>query len=380
MDSIDLLSSLKQRFEIEPSLIQVILGPRQVGKTTAVHGFLETHGQPYLYFATEESDYSSLWIEACWQSAVQKNKDTLLVIDEIQKIEQWSETIKRLWDQQKRFKKTNIKVLLLGSSSLEIQKNLSESLTGRFELIRAYHWTYEESKFFFKIKFNDYIKYGGYPGSYMFLSDLNRFKLFVKNSIIETVIDKDILKFQHVKSPALFRQTFDLLMSYPAQEISYTKLLGQLQDKGNTDLIKSYIKLFESAFLIKEIKKYSKKSHLEKSSSPKIIPLCNSLVSDRYKTDDPELIGRLYESLVGAELVKNFENVYYWRQASYEVDYVIEFGKKLYAIEVKSGRKKNSKGLEYFRQEFKNATLVWINSDNIFEFLKNPKVFFDKIG
>ncbi|MBC7464786.1 MAG: ATP-binding protein, partial [Bdellovibrio sp.] len=290
-----------------------------------------------------------------------------------------SETVKKLWDQQKRQKKTKIKILLLGSSSLEIQKNLSESLTGRFELIRAYHWSFEESKDIFKIKFSDYVKYGGYPGSYQFLSDKTRFSQFIKNSIIETVIDKDILKFQHVRSPALFRQTFDLLMSYPAQEISYTKLLGQLQDKGNTDLIKSFIRLFESAFLMKEIKKYSNKAYLEKSSSPKIVPLCNALVSEKYKTDDPDMTGRLYEALVGAELVKCFGEVYYWRQASYEVDYVIEIGTRLYAIEVKSGRKKNSKGLHLFREEFKKAQLVWIDSANIFDFLENPEEFFKKL-
>ena len=260
---------------------------------------------------------------------------------------------------------------------MEIQKGLTESLTGRFQLHKAYHWNHAESKKGYGISFEDYLKIGGYPGSYIF-KDQNEWAKYVKQSIILTVIEKDILQYHTVKSPALFKQAFEIIMSYPAQEISYTKLLGQLQSKGNTELIKYYLSLYEGAFLVKVLEKYSAKKIISKSSTPKILPLAPCLyyleILDDYKSEE---LGRVFELVVGAQLVRTDESLFYWREGNDEVDFVLKKGRKLYAIEVKSGRKKSQKGLQKFKENFPGAKLILITFDNYQEFEKSPMEFLE---
>jgi predicted AAA+ superfamily ATPase len=234
---LNIINELDKNLKENIGYIQVILGPRQVGKTTSLLHFLEhDYKKPY-HFASADKVFNASreWLREQWQEA--KKNQALLVIDEIQKIENWAEAVKSLWDEDKRNKKT-IQCVLLGSSSLDIHKGLTESLTGRFQLLRAHHWNYQESKNGYGLSFEDFLKFGGYPGSYPFIKKDAEWSDYVKHSIIDTVIEKDILFNHTVKSPALFKQAFEMLVSYPAQEVSFTKLLGQLQNKGNTDLIK----------------------------------------------------------------------------------------------------------------------------------------------
>ncbi|MGK5087240.1 AAA family ATPase, partial [Bdellovibrionota bacterium FG-2] len=228
--NLSFIQQLERNIKLNTGLLQVIIGPRQVGKTTTILEYLEhQHASRFHYVSADAVFHASHdWLAEQWQIAFQQKK--LLVVDEIQKCENWSETIKTLWDQFKREKKT-LTCILLGSSSLQIQKGLTESLTGRFQLIKVFHWNASESKRGYGLTFEDYLRYGGYPGSYPLIKT-NDWTGFVKQSIISTVIEKDILQYQNVKSPALFKQAFEILISYPAQEISYTKLLGQIQDKG----------------------------------------------------------------------------------------------------------------------------------------------------
>ena len=212
----------------------------------------------------------------------------------------------------------------------------------------------------------EYLQYGGYPGSYEFVDDSLQWKSFIQNSIVESVIGKDILSQAHVKSPALFRQAFEILCHYPAQEISYNKLLGQLQDKGNIDLVKFYIELYSGAFILNPLFKYYGKAVLKKSSSPKILPLCPALVNFTHSTLDHSLeTGRLFELAVGMELYRLPGQLYYWRDGQYEVDFVLEYDKKLYAIEAKSGRKKKKSGLEHFLKKFSKARPLFVDRDNL---------------
>ena len=213
------------------------------------------------------------WLLEQWQKALLLGDGTLLVIDEIQKIPNWSEILKSLWDKHPR----RLRVVVLGSSSLQIQSGLTESLAGRFELTRIYHWTFTELKNAFGYDLERYLLYGGYPGSVAYEGDYDRWYAYLKDAIVEAVIGKDILLNRKVANPALFRQAFEILCRYPAQEISYTKLLGQLQDKGNTDLIKYYMELYAGAFLIYSLEKYSAKGWLTRTSSPKILTACPAL-------------------------------------------------------------------------------------------------------
>ncbi len=374
---LNFINGLEDKLKKNLGLIQVVLGPRQVGKTTGVLDLLENnYDRKFLYLSADGVfNSTSSWLEEQWIEARQ-NYD-LLVVDEIQKVENWSEIVKKLWDEDRR-NKENLGCILLGSSSLDIQQGLSESLTGRVQITRAYHWNYYESKALSQMSLEEYLKYGGYPGSYAFKDNKKEFVDYIKQSIISTVIEKDIFNNHKVKSPSLFKQAFELIMSYPAQEISYTKLLGQLQDKGNVEVVKYYISLFEGAFLVKSLHKYSGKKLKQKISSPKILPLCPVLyyaeIQDDYEKDER---GRVFELVVGSSLVRHYDDIYYWREGNFEVDYVVKVGRKLLAIEVKSGRRKSPKGLDKFVERFPEAKKVFITPENYEEFERKGREFLE---
>jgi predicted AAA+ superfamily ATPase len=372
------LEELEENLKKSPQLIQVVLGPRQVGKTTSIDLFLKSYRNPYKEVTGDDFRGDPLnWIQQQWQAAVEKGETSLLVIDEVQKIPDWSSHIKNLWDKEQK-KKSKLKLVLLGSSALNLQKGLTESLTGRFQIIRVYHWNYYETRQLTNMSLSEFLKFGGYPGSYRLIDNEKAWTSYIQNSIIETVIGKDILMHARIKNPALFKQAFVLLSGLPAQEISYTKLLGQLQDKGNTDLIKYYIELFEAAFLFKIIPKYHPQAIRVRSSSPKIIPLCSALI-DRLTYLQVAELGRVFEAVVGARLSQCFPHLYYWRDGDYEVDYVVETPKKLIAFEVKTQKNKSSKSLSEFCKKYPKAKIIFINLENFESFDRDPEKFIDKL-
>lgn len=372
------INKLKERIDQDNGLIQVLIGPRQVGKTTSILKLIDDYYADQAHYVSADKVFNSdeNWLKQQWLIAQQENK--ILFVDEIQKCENWSEVIKKIFDEAKK-NKNKIRCILLGSSSLEIQKGLTESLTGRFQLTQAYHWNYSESHQLNKMNFETYLKFGGYPKSYEF-SDPKEWADYVRNSIVNTVIEKDILQYQKVKSPALFRQAFEILIGYPAQEVSFTKLLGQLQDRGNVDLIKNYIRLYEGAFLIRILEKFSSKIIKVKTSSPKIIPLAPCFyyltVLDKYELDEK---GRVFELAVGAQLVRTNEALFYWREGHHEVDYILKRGRIIWAIEVKSGRRRSLKGLAAFKEKYPQAHLIVIDFDNYSDFEKDPMAFLEKM-
>ncbi len=358
------VAQLEKRLSEASPLIQVLVGPRQVGKTTGVRQLLSRLSGNYHYAnADDQLVTDRSWLLAQWQQALLLGDGTLLVIDETQKIPNWSEAIKSLWDKHPR----RLRVVLLGSSSLQIQSGLTESLAGRFELTRIYHWTFNELKEAFGYDLERYLLYGGYPAAVAFEDDHDRWYAYLKDAIVEAVIGQDILQNRKVANPVLFRQAFEILCRYPAQEISYTKLLGQLQDKGNTDLIKYYLALYGGAFLIFSLEKYSSKAWLTRTSSPKILPACpalHTMTAGPRVLADPEQRGRVFELAVGAELLQLPGELFYWREKNAEVDFVYRYQGRLYALEVKSGRKKSTKGLEAFRKHFPEASPVIVTPDN----------------
>ena len=378
---LDIVATILDRLREPEPLIQVILGPRQVGKTTAVKQAtaLLPKSTPIHYAAADavfRSDWS--WIERQWLEAESLGDGAVLILDEVQKIDKWSEIVKKLWDQS-RHGKTRLKVALLGSSSLALQTGLSESLAGRFELIRAYHWTFLESQRAFGHALDDYLVFGGYPGADRYRREESRWFAYVKSSIVETVLERDIMQLRRVERPALFKQVFELVCNYPAMEISLRKLVGQLQDPGSIETVKHYIELLEGAYLIKTLQKFSTNPLQTKSSSPKILPLCPALCSfTRGETMlSPDLRGRLFELTVGLDLLRLDGQLHYWRHDQAEVDYVYRRGSKIYAIEVKSGRKKSPHGLAQFRKVFGAAHCLMISPENYLEFARNPGQFID---
>jgi predicted AAA+ superfamily ATPase len=372
--------NLEERFRSREALIQVLIGPRQVGKTTGVKQLLERRQAPFCYANADDLLVSDrTWLLEQWQKALALGDESLLIIDEIQKVPNWAETIKGLWDS----KPARLQVLLLGSSALQLHSGLKESLAGRFELTRVLHWRYAELRHAFGYDLTRYLTFGGYPGAVPFENDADRWYAYMKESIVEAVIGKDILQNRKVANPALFRQAFEILCHYPAQEISYSKLLGQLQDRGNTDLVKYYIELYGGAFLIHALQKYSAKAWLVRSSSPKMIPSCPALhtmaVGTMHATD-PEQRGRVFELAVGAELLQLPGEVFYWREKQAEVDFVYQYQGRLHAIEVKSGRKKSAKGLDSFLEKFPIATRTIITPENFPQFSENPRNFLAQLA
>jgi predicted AAA+ superfamily ATPase len=362
--------------------IQVISGPRQVGKTTLIQEVLKEIGIPGHYVSADEvSAASPVWLQQQWETARIKYKSSphkkgfIFVIDEIQKIHGWSDTVKLLWDQDSR-NRLNIKVVLLGSAPLLIQKGLTESLAGRFELIRIPHWSYSEIREAFGFSLEQYIYFGGYPGAAGLISDENRWRHYIRDSLIETTISKDIFMMTRVDKPALLRNLFEIGCSYSGQIVSLNKMLGQLHDAGNVTTLSHYLNLLAGAGMITGLQKYSPKKIKEKASSPKLQVLNTALITVQTDTGfegailDHEKWGRLTESAIGAHLINSTQGtdltILYWRDRNREVDFVLKKGKELIAMEVKSGRAKTSlPGMEAFLKNYRAKKMLLVGGGGI---------------
>ncbi|MCB0746462.1 MAG: ATP-binding protein [Ignavibacteriae bacterium] len=366
---------LKKRLKEKRQFIQTVVGPRQVGKTTLVLQLLDELDYLSYYHSADAIDSSnSLWLVQQWESARLKLKTSkanqcILVIDEIQKISNWSEIVKAEWDKD-TIDKVKIKVIVLGSSSLLIQKGLTESLAGRYEKIYLGHWSYSEMKNAFNLEVNKFVWFGGYPGAVTLIEDENRWKDYIKNSLIETTVSKDILMMQRIDKPALLKRLFELGCLYSGQILSYTKMLGQLQDVGNTVTLSHYLDLLNTAGLIKGLEKFSIQKVRQRGSSPKFQVYNTAFLSGQMVENfeeikmQPEKWGRIVESAIGAHLI-NYSlteefNVYYWRHKGNEVDFVLERNGKIIGLEIKSGLQQYSKGLENFNKDFSAEKVMLI--------------------
>jgi len=362
-----------------PPLLQVLVGARQVGKTTAAEQVVKALGMPHVFAAADTPlPPGPEWIETQWARARALVKETaqsaVLVLDEIQKVRGWSEQVKRLWDEDRRRKQT-LHVLLLGSSSLLLQHGLSESLAGRFFLHRCPHWSWAECQKAFGWDLDRWIYFGGYPGAAPLVERPDEWRQYVADSLIETVLARDVLQLQSVAKPALLRHLFALSASFPAQVLAYNKMLGQLHDAGNTTTLAHYLKLLETAFLVSGLELFSRGQRRKRGSSPKLVlwnpALVNALAPRNFEDAraDAGWWGRLVENAVGAHLLNHLSapewGVTYWRRGASEVDYVVERGRIVWGLEVKSGRPRSASGLSGFRLAYPKAHTLIIGSDGI---------------
>jgi len=367
---------LRALLEQEPLFIQIVLGPRQVGKTTGVQQILRAWSGGSIYVSADnEIAPGPEWLRAHWVAVRLLPDPALLVVDEIQDVADWSRTVKGLWDED-RLQGRALRVVILGSSSLALQYGFTESLAGRFELNRVAHWSLAEMQETFEFSLDAYLEFGGYPAPSQLLPNLQRWENYMRHSIIDPVIEQDILARRRINKPALFRQLFELVMEYPAQVISYQKLLGQLQDKGNADTIKDYCLLLEQSYLVISLQKFSTRPVSRRTSSPKLVPLANSLIRavTRRNIDDPAWRGRLFE----ASLIAHFSNsgfpLYYWSEGQAEIDVVVIVNNNPLALEIKSSRKRVSSGLKAFRQKFPNIKALLLTPDLGEQLLKRADI------
>lgn len=385
--------TLKERIEEPRRFIQVLAGPRQVGKSTLVEQVLQSLMVPHsieVADAVEPNDND--WIRRVWESArttmtLRGEAEHLLVIDEIQKIDNWSEVVKREWDEDTR-KGRNLKVVLLGSSRLLLKKGLTESLAGRFELIRLGHWSYQEMHDAFGVTLEEYIYFGGYPGAVHLINDEKRWRKYIKDSLVTPAIEKDVLMTSNIYKPALMKQLFELGCGYSAEILSLTKLMGQLQDAGNVTTLASYLEILNQCALLTGLQKFANDDARKRASIPKYQVYNNALmtayrgrsfINDR---TDPMLWGRWVESAVGTHLLGMAEEedyqVYYWRDTvknrqDVEVDFIIVNDGEVTAIEVKSGRRGMNSGLPAFVEAFhpKKSFVVGSGGVSLEDFLKS---------
>ena len=381
------IEQLEARMKEKRNFIQVIAGPRQVGKTTLISQLLGRLDIPSQYISADGAGpQGAIWIEKHWEAArrgllTAGAGELILVIDEIQKLENWSETVKKLWDED-TWNKIPLKLIISGSSRLLLQEGLTESLGGRFEVTYMGHWTLREMQEAFGWSPEKYVWHGGYPGSASLVDDEMRWKRYLNDSIIETSISRDILMLTRVDKPALLRRLFETGVRYSGMELSYTKVLGQLQDSGNTTTLSHYLTLLGSAGLLSGIEKYSGSVARQRSSSPKFMvhntALMSSSDAEHFSSirEHPARWGRYVESAVGAHLLdgnaKGHYKLYYWRKGNLEVDFVLVRDKHILALEVKSGRIRGRSGLEQFRKEFPHSRVMLIGDSGMpwQEFLK----------
>ena len=382
-----LVKQLLDRIEEKRPLIQVVAGPRQVGKTTLCKQILSKTKIMSQYHTTDAAINvgGGDWIDGVWEALRRSMKltqagEALLVIDEIQKIDNWSEFVKKNWDSD-RFNGINIKLIILGSSRLLIKQGLSESLFGRFELNVLGHWSYSEMRDVFGFTPEQYAYFGAYPGAVAFVGDEIRFKEYIHDSIIESVVSKDILQLTQVNKPALLRQLTNVGISYSSQIVSFNKIMGGLDDSGNTTTLSHYIQLLDEAGIVSGLQKHSEKSIVQKRSIPKFQVHNQSLFCALQPYSYPEIVadcpvwGRFVESAVGAHLIAEKSRlrncqIGYWRQTegrnTYEVDFIFEYNGKMLGIEVKSGAGRGRfKGFGKFKEHFPEAMTLILGRDGM---------------
>lgn len=381
--------------ETDNPLMQFIVGPRQTGKSTMFTQALGHVDLPrHVVSADDVIDPSPEWLSTEWQQARNLSSSSgvpaLFVVDEVQKVPHWSTVVKGLYDRDRR-EQMPVKAILTGSSSLLLQKGLEESLMGRYELVRSPHWGYSECSDAFGFSLDDYLYFGGYPGAAVFAGDELRWASYVRDAIIEPTISRDVLSLEDVRKPALMRSVFRLAAAYSGQELSYTKMVGQLQDAGNTVTVAGYLDLLGKAGMVTAIPKFSEKEVTKRRSTPRLMVYDTSLMtalSDKGRSTllgDSSVRGHLVESAVGARLLarspmEGFE-VMWWREKNEEVDFVLRRGESLSAIEVKGGKESGQSGMAAFLGKYPQARRIVVGgsasgSCGIEEFLRDEVPLF----
>ncbi len=386
------VDTLIRRLHESRRFLQILAGPRQVGKTTIARQAMLGCGLPHHYASADgPTPPDTRWIDQQWDAATLTARGApegaVLVLDEVQKVPRWSEAVKARWDDDTQHAR-RLRVVLLGSAPLLVQQGLTESLAGRFELLRVPHWSYAEMREAFGWDVERYVIFGGYPGAAPLLDEPSRWAAYVRDALVETTLSRDVLLMSRVDKPALLRQLFDLACAYSGRELSYTKMLGQLQDAGNTTTLAHYLTLLAGAGLVAGLQKYAGDVARRRGSSPKLCVLNTALFTsragmapERLRTD-PEAWGRLVESCVGAHLLNTAPadgvEVSWWREGAAEVDFVLHTGRALTAVEVKSGFSAPARGLVAFRKQFPRAATLVVGAGSgaiqLEDFLARPAV------
>ena len=399
--------TLVERIEETPQRLIAVFGPRQTGKTTAALQALASTRLEGVHVALDEPETvpasgpspahagsleigpperDSRWLERVWREsryrAWSSQRGFALVLDEIHKVERWSDAVKGLWDAD-RNSGCPLRVVLIGSAPLLMKAGMDESLAGRFETILFEHWSYAEMAEAFGFSLDQYVYFGGSPGAAAYVSDPGRWNGYVRSSLIEPSIERDVLEMQRVDKPALLRQLFEFGSRCSGQILSYNKMLGHLQDAGNTTTLTRYLHLLSQAGLLTGLPNHTGSPVAVRASTPKLNVLDTAFMAavcgysfDEARSDRSHW-GRMVESAVGAHLVNTASSstaVKYWRHRGEEVDFVLHRGPNLIGIEVKSGiTPPSSSAISAFRRRFSPRSVLTVGADvTLDEFLSHP--------
>jgi predicted AAA+ superfamily ATPase len=373
------VKTLEQRLAEPRRFMQIVVGPRQTGKTTAVTQLLQRTSLPSRFASSDDAAVASReWLANEWELARRltgpDRPPAVLVIDEVQKVAHWSAAVKSLWDEDSR-RGVALHVVLTGSSAMLLQKGLDESLLGRFEVLYCPHWSLAECRDAFGYGLDDFLFFGGYPGVAGLREEPERWARYMGTSIVEPALSQDVLSMEEVRKPALLRALFRLGAAFSAQELSYTKLLGQLQDAGNTVTLAHYLELLGRANLLTGLARFSPDRVQQRKSSPRLLVYDTSLMTyaaGARRTrllDDPTERGHLVETAVGAHLLARGReegfDLFWWRDRDKEVDFVVERGGAVTGVEVKSGRTKSGAGGPEFLARFPGAVLLTVGAGDV---------------
>ena len=406
------LATLLERLNEPPRHLIWLTGPRQVGKTTMIRQARDRLRRPFRLVPVDQpepetsprgrilqpndtavtalrepSERDVRWLVRVWEQARleadRSEQGSVLALDEIQKVPNWSEAVKGLWDAD-RDERRHLHVILSGSAPLLMQSGLTESLAGRFEPIQLRHWSFTEMSAALGFDLGKYVYFGGYPGAAEFIGDHDRWRGYILRALIEPHVERDILAMQRVDKPALLKRLFEVSAESSGQILSYTKMLGQLQDAGNTTTLARYLDLLGKVGLVAGLQNYSGGIARRRASRPKLNVLNTALMSAQSSYDfkdaqaDRTFWGRLVESAAGAHLwntATGRTRLWYWRRNPDEVDFVLERGPRLVAFEVKSHeRQADRRGLEEFRKQFPRARTEFVGGDGVplAEFFSTP--------
>lgn len=370
---------LRERVLMDDSTrIQMLTGPRQVGKTTILLELAEDFGARAIYRAADVEEVSAPgWWTLQWERAVRmaRTGKTLLIVDEIHSMPYWARRIKVAFDEVCR-EKLPLQIIISGSAALPITTGARNELAGRFELLTLRHWTVRDLIEVFQLPLEEaaevYVRYGAFPGELTRRHDYARWREYIIHAILDPALNSDLLLLNQIQKPAILRQLSSIASAQPSEIISLQKLAATLQEKGTLPTISHYLSLLGEAYLLATLDKYSEREVRRRASPPKLVPLSNAFLTAYSDTEpptamqNPEKWGHWLENACIAAAVNAGYQVSYWRSEPYEVDMVVTGQNDNWAIEIKSGgfATRDLHGLMTFIERYRDFRPLIIGEEN----------------
>lgn len=342
---------LRQRLdEPAPGRIQLVTGPRQVGKTTLLLDLAAQYGEAAMYTAADapEAGVPGYW-DRFWAGAESRAErgTTIVLLDEIHLLPDWASSLKASWDRFRR-RHLPIHIVATGSSGLRVTQGSRESLAGRFERIVFAHWSAAALASTFNVPTAEAVRqsvlFGTYPGAWDLARDEARWRAYIRDAIIEPAIGRDVLALGQVRRPGLLRQVFAVAVGSPAEIVSLQKIQGQLGDRGALETVAHYLELLRDAYLVAGLEKFTRRAVRRRAAPSKLVTLNNALLSATHPNGPPDpardaaRFGAWIENACLASAINQGQRVTYWREEPLEVDAVVEGSWGAWAIEIKTGR------------------------------------------